>query len=194
MRKERKKVEKPVILPEDAEKLIEEVPCVVYKVNDQLYYTKKTAIYSVITHNKCSCGNLMERGWTACESCRLKKRSEVYKSMTYMKWDGEVPLVLFDSDVYFFDDDEIYDYIYNEELDQEQVDNLQFVICSPNRLRTVDYDYWSDYFPEDYDPERHDPEFAKKLEEFNLFIESYKPISWSESKFRTSLSLKIETE
>jgi hypothetical protein len=187
-----KKMEKKVILPEDAEKLIEEVQSPTYKVNGQIYHKKSSAIYSVITHNKCECGNLMERGWTSCQQCRLDKRNKVYDAMSFMEWDGNVPLVLFDSDEYFFGVDEIYDYIYTNELDTDEIDELKFVICSPNRLRMIDYDYWSDYFPEDYDPERQDPELVKKLDEFNSFLQSYKPISWSESKFKTKVHLEFE--
>lgn len=192
MKRELKKKEKKVILPEDAEKMLEEVQRPMYKVNEKIYYTKSSAIDSIITHKKCKCGNLMERGYISCQGCRLNKRKEVYDSMSFMEWDGDTPLVLFDSDVYFFSEDEIYDYIYENELDTDQIDELKFVICSPNRLSTIELDYWSDYFPEDHDPERHDPELVKKLDEFNSFLESYKPISWSESKFRTTVKLEFE--
>lgn len=186
--------QKEIILPEDAEKMIEEVQRPMFAVNGYVYHSKSSAIYSVITHNKCECGNLMKKGWTACDECRFKKRNDHYNSMSFMEWDGETPLVLFDSDVYFFSEEDIYEYIYENELDKDQIDELKFVLCSPNRLSTIELDYWSDYFPEDYDPERHDPELVKKLDEFNSFLESYKPISWSESKFRTKVNLEFDNE
>jgi hypothetical protein len=180
-----------IILPEDTEKLIDEVEVKLYKAKDQYYRSKESAIYSLITHNKCECGNLMRRGHLKCESCRSKKREEVYNSMSFMEWDGVTPLVLFDSDIYFFGEDDIYDYIYNEELDSDQIDNLQLVICQPNHFNEIDLDYWGDIFPEDFDAERSIPEFIKKLDEFNKFISEQEPISWSEGKFRTKVKLEF---
>jgi hypothetical protein len=181
-----------VILREDAEKMIEEVQSSFFKVNNQRYITKELAIYATITHDKCSCGNLMRRGRLYCDCCRLKKRNEDYKSKTHIEWDGVTPLVLFDSDVYFFSEDEIYDYINNEELDKDQIEELQFMLCEPCHLREIDLGYWSDVFPDNFDEDIHIPDFMKKLNEFNEFISKHEPISWTESKFRTTVKLEFE--
>lgn len=181
-----------IILREDIENDIEEVNVKMYKINGRHYHTKESAISNTITHNKCECGNLMRRGHTHCQTCRSKKRDEVYWSKSHLEWDGETPLVLFDTDIYFFGEDEIYDYIYNEELDKDQIDQLQFMICEPNYLREISLDYWSDIFPEDFDEDRHIPHFMKKLNEFNDYISKHEPISWSESKFRTTVKLEFE--
>lgn len=181
-----------VILREDAEKMIEEVQSSFFTVNNHRYITKELAIYATITHDKCSCGNLMRRGRLYCDECSSKKRDEVYWSKSYLEWDGKTPLVLFDTDIYFFGEDEIYDYIYNEDLDKDQIDELQFVICEPNHLREIDIDYWSDIFPEDFDPENSLPELIKKIDEFNEFLSKHEPVSWSEGKFRTKVNLEFE--
>jgi hypothetical protein len=181
-----------IVLREDVEKLIEEVPTTLYKVNGEIYITKERAILAKITHEKCTCGNLMYRGRLYCDECLSKKRNQVYESMSFMEWDGVTPLVLFDTDIYFFGEDQIYDYIYEEELDSDQIDELQFVICQPNRLQEIDIDYWGDIFPEDFDVDSSMPEFIKKIDEFNHFISQQEPVSWSEGKFRTKVKLEFE--
>lgn len=181
-----------VILREDAEKMIEEVQSSFFKVNGETFITKERAMYATITHEKCTCGNLMRRGRLYCDECSSKKRDLVYESKPFKEWDGETPLVLFDSDVYFFGEDGIYDYIYENELDKDQIDDLQFVICKPNYLRTIDVDYWSDKFPEDFEPEKSLPELIKKIDEFNDFLSKQESVSYSEGNFRTKVNLEFE--
>ena len=142
------------------------------------------ARYDGSTHRKCKCGGVYSKGWTACQKCRDQKRMEVYLNMPFESYAGQ-PVVIFDNDIYFWNEDDIRDYCDNEGVEFAELD---LVICEPNYVRPFEYgDYYHDECPEDHDFETIAPEITKKIEELNKFItEKAQILSWTAGKYRTS--------
>lgn len=148
---------------------------------------EEMARYNICTHKKCECGESMEKYYTKCKSCIAKSNIERYESLEYKEL--TFPVCIYRDDTYFWDEDELNDYLYeiNEERKEYgdkplEFSDLRLVICTPNSLREVPYETWDDELPEDYE---FSAEFSKKLEEFNKYIHSLKPVSYSPSKYRT---------
>ena len=91
------------------------------------------------------------------------------------KWDGETPCCVFDSDIYFFDEDSLLDYVAEHEPDAE----LRICKCKPMHLSFVNEDNWADDLPEDGElPD----EVAAAVEALNKAISEAGPVSWWEDK------------
>lgn len=180
-----------VVLPEDAEQLIEQVNIDVWKVSDKKYFlTKESAIDHVITNKKCECGNLMQKYHIKCSDCKNKERAKEnenkYNKKPFQEWNGEDMLCLYNDDKFFSGEDDVLDYIEENEL---ELTDLQLCICTPNHPPLIDYHvFCEDMMPENFDDIADlAPEIAKKVDELNEFIKAQPPISWSEGPFRTEL-------
>lgn len=143
---------------------------------------ERAARYDGATHRKCEeCTVVIKnRSYTVCDSCLRKRRQIKYNNMPFKEWDGGTPLVLFDDDKYFFDEESILDYAEDCEMKPE---GLMLVICEPNHYGFISDDYWEDVLPEDGEV---DDALRKKVDELNEFIKTLPPASWSAGKFRTS--------
>lgn len=141
------------------------------------------ARYDGGTHRRCDCGNVMEIGWTKCHECREKRSYELYQSMPFQEWDGE-PLVLRDHETYFFSDDDLYNYMVENELTV-----LDLIVCEPNTAPPIE-EYADSLMPEDLYIDDIAPELASKIADLNQYIIEKKPVlSWASGKFRTTVSL-----
>jgi hypothetical protein len=188
-------VEEKIILSENAETLLIEKNVTVWVTPDNRHFlSKESAINNTITHKKCECGNLMKRYQMKCDSCSFVSTRDKYNKLRHMDWDGETPLCLFDDDVFFFSEDEIYDYIENldynaDDEDKTKVEDLMLVICTPNHAPEIDYlELCEDILPDTDHPERLlSKELSDKLAEVNKLISEHKPISWSGGPFRTTI-------
>lgn len=146
---------------------------------------EQDARYDGCTHNKCDCGEIKEKFYTRCFSCRNKKEQENYENLEFKEWDYETPLCLYKSDTYFFDEDSVFDYCEENDITLE---DLKLVLCKPNYLFHISSDYWIDILPEDCDIPK---ELEKRLDDLNEFISTLKPISWEESKIRTKVTKRL---
>ena len=153
---------------------------------NNMFYGKDEhlARFANSTHKLCDCGKIMCNGWTKCEWCRAKSDTERYYKLPYKEWDGKAPLVLHDSDEYFFDEDAIH--VYCEENDIRPTD-LRLVTCEPNYLSEIQEDRWEDILPEDRYLKDIYPELCKKIDELNKYIKTLPITSWGSGKYRTSL-------
>ncbi len=132
------------------------------------------------THVKCKqCGAPTEKMWTACEACRHKNDIDRYDALKKEKWDGATPLYSDAHDKYFFDFDELVDFLRDLLVDDKSitVDDLRLKLCKPNMPREIDVDHFSDDMPEDRD------DLPKAIEEaieaFNAVMRAQAPLSWS---------------
>jgi hypothetical protein len=139
------------------------------------------ARYAGSTHRLCDCGEVMRKGWTKCDECRAKGRDERYNQLPFKEWDGKTPLALWDDDTFFFDVDDIECYLEDNEV---EASDLRLVICWPNYPDEINIEQWSELLPEDGDG-YFPKEFETKIKEFNEFLKTMKPLSWSPSKTRT---------
>jgi len=101
--------------------------------------------------------------------------AEQFASYPVEKWDGETPCCVFDSDIYFFDEDSLLDYIAENESETE----LRICKCKPVYLSPINEDNWCDDLPEDGElPD----EVVTALESLNKAISESGPVSWREDK------------
>lgn len=105
------------------------------------------ARYCGSTHKRCDgCGEVIAKSnW--CTPCRDAKQKAKFASFERKPWDGEVPLNLFDTDTYFFDEDALRDYCADHDLKAEELD---LVLCEPNYATLLDpYEVYQDLLGED---------------------------------------------
>jgi hypothetical protein len=138
------------------------------------------------THKTCDCGVITEKGYSKCEKCRLAASIGAYKKMPFKEWNYETPLINYQDDKFFWNEEDIIEYLEENDLKPE---DLNLVICEPNYFYKIDSDYWEDILPEDGDIPKELEELLKKV---NEYCETAKPISWTEGKYRTEYKLKTE--
>lgn len=120
-------------------------------------------------------------GW--CSVCRQQSRDAKFAAMPVKEWAGE-PLVIFDSDEYFFDEDSLRDFLIDAECELEE---FRLCICEPNMPREIDpSDVFSDDLPED--GELRDNELQAAFEALNAAIRKSGPLSWSEGAYAAGFS------
>lgn len=141
------------------------------------------ARWSGCTHIICpECGKPTPKSYTMCDVCREEKAIERYESKERKQWDGNIPLYSEAADEYFFDRDDLNDYLENHECTSQ---SLRLVICKPIYLRQVDKDYFYDELPEDDDIPS---DVANALEDLNETIRAHGPVLWSPGKYAAILT------
>lgn len=147
---------------------------------------KERAVYANSTHKKCEKGHVYEKFWTNCRTCQEQELPSKYMQREFKEWDGKTPLCLFGEDKYFFSEDDVADY-----LEEEEPENIMLMICEPNYLWEIDMEaQWEDILPEDWSFEDvASKELLEKLKEVNTLIAGHSPVSWNEGKYRTFYSL-----
>lgn len=158
--------------------------------NGRAYQDERSARYDGCTHRACAtegCAGITEKHYMHCVLCREKLELERYMAKPFLSWDGKTPLCLHDSDEYFFSEDDIDDFIENNCDEGVKKSDLNFVICKPQHLFTLDpSEIYSDILPDDSDviPD----EILKAFDELNQKILDYvTPVSWVPGKYRTKL-------
>jgi hypothetical protein len=135
------------------------------------------------THLKCACGKEHSKHYTCCDDCRKVHTRERYEKLQLVEWDGVTPITTFDDDKYFFSEDDLLDYIYNENVDQE---DLMLVLCKPNYAENLEIDRWEDDLPEDSEG----PDWLiEAIDAFNKAIKDKGPLSWGASNKRINYKL-----
>lgn len=130
------------------------------------------------THVTCAeCDHIIPaRSWATCETCRKKKKIELYNKKEKQEWDGSTPLYSDALDSYFFDKDELTDYLYDNDC---SVESLRLIICEPNYYQALDVDYFCDNLPDDQDPP---DELLTAISELNETLKLLPVPSWSPGK------------
>jgi len=147
----------------------------------RMFNDEHTARYAGCTHVRCECGNITEKLYVRCQTCRDKKAIEKYNAMPFKEWDGTTPLVIYGSDQYFYDEGDLADYCADYDIDPKE---LKLCLCDPHHLREFDGSWFEDDLPEDGElPD----EIIKALDEFNAKIKAYnKTMYWVQGSFRTT--------
>jgi len=137
------------------------------------------ARWSGCTHIDCEvCGTAFPiSGYTVCDACKSKRRREKYSSMDRLKWDGETPLYSDTHDEYFFDEDNLRDYLEEAGC---TIGSLQLIVCEPNRFREIESGYFCDELSEEGEVPT---DLVKALDVLNKVIRQQSPASWSPGKF-----------
>lgn len=150
------------------------------------YYANNehNARWAGCTHVKCECGNIMEKVWTKCESCRHKARVERYNDLPFKKWDYKEPVCTWDGDKYFFDLESLEDHMFYSEEPQ-----INLLICEPIHFTPIDTGQWDTH--EEWEPSAA---LEQKINEFNKFLKTLPPHSYRPGKFRTTYYSKEVAE
>lgn len=136
------------------------------------------ARWSGCTHIICpNCGNSTSKHYTICSNCRNKKAIERYNKKNRIKWDGKTPLYSEAADEYFFDSDELYDYMEEANC---SIESLRLVICEPTKLRFLETDYWEDELPENGEITE---EVMQAINDLNELLKDQPPASWYPGEF-----------
>lgn len=135
---------------------------------------------------KCEKGHIYTKHWISCQDCREEDLPEKYLRLEFKEWDGETPLVIYETDDYFFDAESIQDYAEDNEID---IKDLKLVICNPVYLNQVCESYWEDALPEDWSVGDVCKEVEQKLKELNEVISKARVASWWAGKYRTTVEL-----
>ena len=132
------------------------------------------------------CTGRAEKPYTCCGACLEKKHATRYAALAEAEWDGETPLVTFDGDQYFYDEDGLLDYCADEDV---KIADLRLVICQPVGLPEFDvFEFLSGYLYEDCDVE----DFAAPPQEIDKsvddWIQKHAPKSWEAGKTRPTIA------
>lgn len=150
---------------------------------DGRYYGEDEHIarWSGCTHMTCACGQVYAKdGAVRCRSCQATHERDRYYVLEMVEWDGTTPVVTDDDDHYFFSEDEVLDYL----ADQEEGAEIRLVLCKPGRLSYVSEDNWADDLPEDGELPA---EVQKALEALNEAIKNAPTVCWWPGKQRINM-------
>ena len=144
-----------------------------------LFYgnSESAARYDGCTHRACEdCGKPAKKMYLSCPECREKKAVILHKKRKWQTWDGKTPLYSDEHYKYFFDADELADFM---EENNCTVESLRLLICEPKHLTQVETDIWEDLLPEDIDFEDVvSKEVLEALDNLNNAIADSSHVSW----------------
>ena len=148
---------------------------------------ERAARWDGCTHTYCTeCGAvIMKSGYTICDDCRQKKDIARYDAMPRVEWDGETPLYSESCDEYFFDSDNLRDYIEEHECTAE---SLRLIVCEADKYKELSDEYFYDCFSED---EELPIELLDAIEELNKVVRSLEPAAYSPGKYAASIKQEI---
>jgi hypothetical protein len=139
------------------------------------------ARYAGCTHVLCSdCQAPAAKPYMRCDTCRRKFSVDSYAKLPFEEWDKEKPICLYDGHNYFFSEEELIDFLEDNEL---RGSDVMLVICDPIKYRQIDYGYWGDEAHEDWEPGK---ELVEAVEKLNGLLRKLPPHSWQPGKIRTS--------
>ena len=135
------------------------------------------ARYDGCTHKRCGCGNLTEKWYTKCKTCRDKAETVKFYARPAKDWDGKAMIFSDSHDVFFSTPDEAEEYAEDNDTDME---GLRLVICDPVYARQIDGDFFCDDLPEDGDLP---VEIETAIESFNKAVAGI-ILSWKSGEYR----------
>lgn len=142
------------------------------------------ARWSGCTHIVCpKCETPTPKNYTLCSNCRERSAIDRYNAKKEKLWNGDTPLYSDASGEYFFQADDLIDYIEEHEC---TVQSLRLVICDPIKLRHVDKDYFCDDLAED---DALSSDVLEALDVLNEVIRAQPPVSWYPGKYAARFDL-----
>ncbi|PHM22371.1 hypothetical protein [Xenorhabdus ehlersii] len=144
------------------------------------------ARYCGATHRECDSNPdhpIIEINRSRCSTCYEESRQRIFMEMERKQWDRKTPLVLFDTEQYFWDADDLGEYCHEHEVDLSE---LQLVICEPNYPSEID---GADWFHDELPPDGELPyELQQAFDALNAIIRNSPPLSWSQGKYAAIVS------
>jgi len=143
-----------------------------------------------------TCGGRTDRSYIKCDSCREKDRLAKWLALPEVEWDGTTPLVVHGSDHYFFNADDLGDWLADDvemvlsdtEAAAEMkvaLDDVRLCLCKQVEPRGFDIsDFLHDDVEEDWQP---DPKALAAEKVVNDYIATLTPL-WTQTNKRPSLA------
>lgn len=152
------------------------------------YKDEHMARWAGCTHLKCECGNIMKKNWLKCDECRRKDAVERYNKLPQKEYDPKDVVCTWDGDKYFFSEDEIIEHIeeYNDDFPDDRITEIKLLVCVPIYYRRIDSEDIASDSHEDWEP---DDELEQKIKEFNDYLKTLPPHSWTPGKIRTTYDI-----
>jgi len=138
---------------------------------------ERAARYDGCTHRPCEdCGEPAAKSLLVCNKCHQARDEARYAAMPKEEWDEDGMIYSNAVDKYFQSWDEIEEYCEEEEADME---SLMLIICEPNYLPLIPYDFGCDELTEDGEL----PDIViQAIEDFNKVIKEAGPVSFYPGK------------
>jgi hypothetical protein len=142
------------------------------------------ARWSGCTHIKCECGKVREKAYTCCEDCRNKNDRERHLKLPFKEWDGKEPVTEAFGDRYFFNLEDLEEYMAENEIEE-----IDLLICDPVHYSHIDSEYIvNGEAHEDWEPSG---ELENKIKELNDYLSTLPPHSWYPGKIRTTHKINL---
>lgn len=150
------------------------------------------ARYSSCDANVCKiCGAVLENKTETLCSMHYKQDAEtkdaaLFAALPGKAWDHQTPLVIYNTDTYFFDESDLNDYCDEHNV---QPAELKLCICEPQYAKEIDFDeIYEDVLPEEDLIENCSHELQEQCDLFNKFLREHKIIlSWVQDDIRAVL-------
>ena len=175
------------ILPEGVEAKKESVD--LYRGKDHYFHEKELAEMELAIGQECRvCGkNTGYKSRLVCDACTTRLANEAYNNKPYTEWNGSDALVIYNTDIYFFNEDGLEQYCEENEIDSK---DLKLMICEkepvPQFSTSSFLEDSSEWFEEIPNEEEIDEKINKILQEqLSLYW-----ISWVQGKYRTTVELE----
>jgi len=128
------------------------------------------------------CAGKAEKGYSFCKDCREKLSKERYLKLPLQPWDGVTPLVEQDDDRFFYDAEDLNDYLEDCGL---EIEDLRLVVCKPCKKPFFEMaEFLCDYFGPENELDK-DPKDIERC--VNDWIEANVPVVWQHGKCRPTL-------
>ena len=117
-----------------------------------------------------------------CQTCRDKQQQDKYEKMEVAEeWDW--PLVLSNDDHYFFNQDELLEWIEDEDISPQKV---QLITCIADYGPEVDDCIFESHLPEDWDEPNGLDEIQEAMDNLNAVIRKHGPHCYYPGKKKLS--------
>lgn len=181
---------KEYILPEGVEAIQETIT--LWRGKRNYFHEKDLAELELAVDRYCQiCGKPTGNvHHVNCPECRFKNEEKRFLQMPYKDWDGETPVWLYNTDIYFFSVEEVIDYATELGI---KVSELWLVIAEPVQLPEFDIEDFL-YEKLEVEPEDiNDIVSDSKREIINTFVNNILLEElgndlnlWKPGKYRTS--------
>lgn len=119
-----------------------------------------------------------------CKQCRDERMQARFEAMPRQAWDMSTPVVIYDTDLYFFDPEALIDHMRDHDIG---VADIALVLCEPQYPRPIDGgDHCGDLLPED-DEGTLPNALQLAFDALNKAIRECPPLSWIQGKVAIDL-------
>ena len=142
---------------------------------------KHMAQYSSATHRKCNKYPVHPatpiNGY--CPICHNDQAIAKYNEMESKEYDDKTPVVILNTDQYFFDKESIEDYCEEHNIKPEE---LKLVFCTPQYFHELEPD--CDILPDDFSVDDISSELSEAFFKLNELIRTKIVASWTEGNIK----------